>query len=392
MEINERAVEKAANELNKYAFFYSLKEHTRARGSEGGVAAPRSYPSLEGLKSAVKSGRLRPGETVDVEGFLSPFISMHRPRAYYPEMFLGDLRATAPGESREDGAEGASCLPHVLPVVRLPGLPDGWEIRFLYPASTGLFQHYEHPHRLMDVLTRDYLRIPVLLPPGDYPAGMVRFRARLLEMRPVQLEEFVHLDARESDAYTMRGLTLFLEASGEGWEAEPDGAPCGSLFVETRIKPLSHTRAEAVLEEALANVAEELFPATYRGDRKAGLDIDHETGHHFLRYRQRLFALIYRPFIAVYRAPHFLSLYLPTLLDEAALADREEVFDRAFSLLEEEMVKHGVVVEGGLPVDFVHDPRLPAWRDREALRNSLIERVVEERPYLSDTVHWLRGG
>ncbi len=167
--------------------------------------------------------------------------------------------------------------------------------------------------------------------------------------------------------------------------------PCGSLFVETRIKPLPHSKAEAVLEESLANVAEELFPAVDRGDRKAGQDIDHQTGHHFLRYRQRLFALIYRPFIAVYRAPHFLSLYLPTLLDDTSLEEQEKVFERAFALLEEEMVGHGAVVEGGLPVDFVHDPRLPAWRDREALRNTLIERVVEERPYLAGTVHWLRG-
>ncbi len=132
---------------------------------------------------------------------------MHHPRAYYPEMFLGDLRATTPKNGK---AEGASCLPHVLPVVRLPELPDGWEIRFLYPGSNGLFQYYEHPHRLMDVLTRDYLRIPVLLPPGGHPGGMVRFRARLLEMRQEQLEDYVHLDPREAQAYAVRGLNLFL--------------------------------------------------------------------------------------------------------------------------------------------------------------------------------------
>jgi hypothetical protein len=391
MDINERMVETAAHELNKYAYFYSLKEYARARGSEGGATQPRAFPSLAELKAAVKSGRLRPGETVEGEAFLSPYISMHHPRAHYPEMFLGDLRASV--------SEEGSHLPHVLPVVRLPGLPGGWSIQFLYPRSAELFQRYEHPHRLMDVLTRDYLRIPVLLPAhADYPTGWVKFRARLLEMRQDHLEEFVHLDRRESAAYAMRGLNLFLVVSGEGQGVEPlesatsiSSVPRGSLFVESRIRPLPHARVESILEEALTSMGEELFPGTNRGEKRAGLDIDPDTGHHYLSFRHRLFALIYRPIIAVYRSPHFLSLYLPTTLASADSGEKEEIFERAFAWMEERMIHHGAAVEGGLPVDFTHDPCLPAWRAREILRNGLIDRVVEERPYLARTVLWLRG-
>jgi hypothetical protein len=320
-------------------------------------------------------------------------------------MFLGDLRASV-AQADETGLEdearapdGTSWLPHVLPVVRLPGLPGGWDINFLYPSPAGLFQRYEHPHRLMDVLTRDYLRTPILLPSsGSHPTGWVRYRARLLELRQGQLEQFTHLDRRESEAYAARGLNLFLAASGEGQGVEPlepapptPPAPCGSLFVETRIRPLPHSRVESVLEEALASMAEELFPGTDRGRKRDGLDIDHATGHHFLRFRRRLFALIYRPIIAVYRSPHFLSLYLPAALEPALLREKEELFERAFAFLEESMIDHGAAVEGGLPVDFTHNPCLPAWRAREVLRNGLIDRVVEERPHLARTVLWLRG-
>lgn len=410
MDINERMVEAAAHELNKYAYFYSMKEYARARGSDGSEAPPRGFPSLAELKGAVKSGRLRPGEVVEGEAFLSPYISLHHPRAHYPEMFLGDLRASAsalPAEEAEDTAptegtgeeEGAYCLPHVLPVVRLPGLPGGWDIHFLYPRSAGLFQRYEHPHRLMDVRIRDYLRIPVLLPSSDdHPTGWVRFRARLIEMRQGQLEEFVHLDRRESEAYSLRGLNLFLMVSGEGQGVEPlepapsvSPAPRGSLFVETRVRPLPHARVESMLEEALTSMAEELFPGANRGEKRAGLDIDSHTGHHFLSFRHRLFALIYRPIIAVYRSPHFLSLYLPTTLEPAGLKEKEEIFERAFAWMEGKMIDHGAAVEGGLPVDFTHDPCLPAWRAREILRNGLIDRVMEERPYLARTILWLRG-
>jgi hypothetical protein len=138
-------------------------------------------------------------------------------------------------------------------------------------------------------------------------------------------------------------------------------------------------------------MGEELFPGTKRGEKRAGLDIDPATDHHYLSFRHRLFALIYRPVIAVYRSPHFLSLYLPTTLDSADSGEKEEIFERAFAWMEERMIHHGAAVEGGLPVDFTHDPCLPAWRAREILRNGLIDRVVEERPYLARTVLWLRG-
>ncbi len=251
----------------------------------------------------------------------------------------------------------------------------------------------------MDVLIRDYLRIPILLPSrDDHPSGWVRFRARLLEMRQGQLEEFVHLDRRESEAYAVRGLNLFLVVSGEGQGLEPfepapsvSSQPRGSLFVETRVRPLPHAQVESILEEALSSMAEELFPETDRGEKRAGLDIDPHTGHHFLSFRHRLFALIYRPIIAVYRSPHFLSLYLPTTLESAGLQDKEDIFERAFALMEGKMIHHGAALEGGLPVDFTHDPRLPAWRDREILSNGLIDRVMEERPYLARTILWLRG-
>jgi hypothetical protein len=389
MDLVDRVAEKVAAELNRYAFFYSMKDISDARGAGTEAPAPRAVDSPVALKTGFMQGTLRPGMDVEGEAYLSPFISLHRPRAYYPELLLGGLRASAsPGRKGEGG------LPHILPVVKLPPLPGGWRMSFLYAGPEGLFTRHEHPRGARDALIRDYARIPLLAPPGSpMPGGWVAFRARLLELRPERLRESVAWERRELEAYALRGLNLFLAVLDEGHGLREldggSGAPAGSLFAETRIGPLPHHRAEKVVEECLIPAVEEVFPGRERGDRRQGIDLDETAGHHVLRFRRRLTALIYSPAFAVFRSPSLLGLYLPTDLGEG-LEGSEKGFLGLYSRVEKALAACGAS-PAGVHLDFVHDPGSAAWRERGLLRSELVEEILQARPHLSGVVEWLRG-
>ncbi len=392
MEITSRMVEGAAVELAKYGFFYAFSDHRRARGREPGRIFPtHKMKSLTGLKSLFRRQMLYPGTMVEGRGVLSPFISLYRPRAHYPQMILGGLRSTS-----EEAGEKSSSLPHILPVIKLPPLPDGNLIYFLYPEDAELFHRYEFPQDLREVLTRDYLRVPLLLPPEYAGAeGVVEFRARLLELREESLRPHASIGGKAYQGYSLRGLTLFLSLVEEdGYLQElpeiPYGAR-GALFVESRVSPLNIESVESSVEAALKCCAEELFPEERQGERKEGTKIDHQTDHHFLRFRNRLFAFIYKPLIAVYRYPHYFSLYMPLPLQPEVLKEKELLFEKAYGRLTQTISRTEEWSEAQFTVDFVHDASLPFWRERGVLRNDLFLRVLREKPFLKATLDWLRS-
>ncbi len=389
MEATARIAEKIAAELNRYAYFYSMKDISEARGSAAERSGTRAVGSLASLKAWFIGGTLRPGAEIEGEAYFTPYISMHRPRAYYPEMLLGELRAGSPPVPDSENA-----LPHILPVVKLPPFPDGTQMGFLYPVPRDLFTRYQHPRGVRDALIRDYLRVPLLLPPGTrVPTGRVAFRARLLELRPERLREAVTWEKRELEAYALRGLNLFLAVIDDRHEVRvlDEGAapPSGSLFAETRIDHLPHHRAEEVMEECLVPAVEELFPGSGRGERDRGLELGLSTAHHVLHFRSRLTAFIYRPAFAVFRRPCLLSLFLP-----AELGARLEETEKTFLTLYEKVTGALGACGAASPaprLDFVHEPGSEEWRSRGLLRSEAVEELARERPGLAGALEWLRG-
>jgi len=394
MDARQRERERTAAELNRYAFFYTMKDIGEARGSGDAPSFTRELPSFAALKVEFMAGSLRPGAEVCGEAFLSPHISLHRPRAYYPELLLGRLRASAPA-----GGPAPAGLPHALPVVELPPLPGGWKVLFLYPGPRGLFTRYQHPAGARDALIRDYLRIPLLLPAGGAAVtGPVRFRARLLELRAERLREGLAWESRELEAYALRGLNLFLAVLDPGQGLQPlqeetqgaEETPAGSLFAECRLEPPPDNREEAALEECLVSAVEEVFPSRDRGQRRQGMDLDHETDHHALRFRGRLTALIYRPAFAAFRKPSFWGIFLPTVLAGRELEESRHRFRDLYLKVTERL--GGCAASSEQPeLDFVHDPADGFWRERGLLRSGLVEDLLEKHPHLAAIVSWLRG-
>ncbi len=394
MDARDRECERTAAELNRYAFFYNMKNISEARGSGDAPSSTREIASLAELKKEFAAGTLRPGAEVSGEAFISPFISMHRPRAYYPELLLGSLRASAPGHSHKpDG------LPHALPVVELPPLPGGWKMIFLYPGPEGLFTRYQHPAGFRDVLIRDYPRLPLLVPAGNAAVpGRVAFRARLLELRPEKLREALAWEKRELEAYALRGLNLYLAVLDEGQGLQGQGeaglegvdAVFGSLFAESRIRMPAGAREEVLLEECLISAVEEVFPPVERGERRQGPDLDHETGHHYLRFRRRLSAFIYRPAFAVFKKPSFLGLFLPSALSGQILEENRRRFRDLYLKVVEALMDCAASPES-MELDFVHEPHHGFWRERGLLEGELLGTVLERHPLLAETVSWLRG-
>jgi hypothetical protein len=306
-------------------------------------------------------------------------------------MLLGNLRAT-----RQETIEGGvPALPHILPVSEVPPLPDKTLLYFLYPPDSCLFQRYEFPQNLRELLTRDYLRTPILIPlEHAHLRGRVRFRARLMELREGPLSTLAALDKKTYDAHSARGLTLFLSLAGEEegfMEESMPGLPPpqGSLFVEARVPSQKIEEREKAVKQVLRSVACELFPGERREHAGEAPSIDHESEQHFHRFRNRWFAFIYGPLIAVYRLPGFLSLYMPVSLNPATLDREEAIFERAFSRMAELLSPAHTLGKEYISVDFTHCLSHPFWQEAGALQNELFATVLKEYPFLKKTVDWL---
>ncbi len=373
-----------AGEMGKFSLCFMLSEHRRALQTKGRT---RSFSGMDvtAIKAGILEEALRAGDEVEGEALASPFAAVYAPRAYYPPYFLGEMRAAL-----RRGESPPHASPHYLPVNELPPLPDGSRVFFLFQRDKHAFDRPDFPAHVRDVLTRDYMRMPLLIPPRqEIRPGMVRFRARLMQSGRDTAYRLAGMGENPYDAYSSRGLTHFLQLLElENTGEEPSLR--GSLFAELSFaaEPDGEEVLE-LLEDAVRNEVEEVFPPCPRGEREEpGCYLPH-SGFHVTRFKRRLFALVYDPVIAVFRAPRLLGIYLPRELTQVAPeqgAIFEEFVLRTASALESHL---------GLPapsrVETAYDFRLPWARERGALRGTAFDRLVGTYPFLMPTMKWLRG-
>ncbi|WP_287155441.1 hypothetical protein [Candidatus Solincola tengchongensis] len=372
-----------AEEMGKYSICYALSEHSSAEGRDR-RGRDHSGMEVQGIKEAIFGESLREGDTVEAEGMLSAYAVLYQPRAYYPAYVMGEMRAAL-----RRGEPPPPTSPHYLPVCRLPRLPDGLGIGFLYPSGRRDFDRPDFPARLRDVLTRDFPRLPVLLPEGfDGGWGLVRLRARVLRLEKDTMSRLAGMGEDAYAAYAARGLVHFLEPlEVERVETLPMR---GSLFVEMSLpQACSWERACGALDMVLREAVEEVFPPCERGEREEGTCYLPRGGHHLFRFRTRLFAMVYRPAIAVYRAPRFLGLFLPE-----DLGQEDEGVHELFRCLAEyvgDRMSEETGAGAACRVEVAYDNRLPWVRRRGALSGPDFRRLESRFPFLAPTLKWLRG-
>jgi len=375
---------KLAEEISKFSFCFALSEYRRALEFKG---RKKSFSGLDiaGIKAGILGEAMRAGDEVEGEALASSFAAVYQPRAYYPAYFLGEMRAAL-----RRGENPPAASPHYLPVSKLPQLPDGSHITFLYQRDKTAFDRPDFPAHVRDVLTRDFIRMPMLIQPGqDAARGVLRFRARVLQLDRETSYRLAGLGDNSYEAYSARGLTHFLQPLE--LEALDVGTSLrGSLFAELSFaEDLVWEKSLGLFEETVCDVVERVFPPCPRGEREEpGCYLPH-SGFHVTRFRRRLFALVYDPVIVIFRAPRLLGIYLPSDL----LRGREE----AAALFEEFVLDFTSTLSGGLGLDSpasvetAYDNLLPWARKRGALRGPAFDLLGEEHPFLTPTLHWLRG-
>lgn len=372
-----------ADEIARFALCFALCEHEQAEEARG---RRNSYHGMDidAIKAGILGERIKPGDTVEGEAMASPFAAVYQPRAYYPAYVLGEMRAAL-----RRGEASPSASPHYLPVSLLPPLPDGWRVAFLYPTGKEAFDRPDFPANARDVLTRAYRRLPLLLPPhvGE-PRGRVRFRATLRRLRRESMARLAGLGEDSFEVYAARGLADFLRLE----EVEPTQAASvrGSLFAEIDLgEGVGRDRVTEVLEDVVCRLAREVFPACERGKRQDEGCCLPGSGHQVIRFRRRLFALVFDPVIAVYRAPALVGLYLPCDVGDGAAesASRFEEFSRMFILAMRDELGLAIPPQ----VEVTYDNRLPWAREGGALRGPAFQAVEEGFPLLRPTLRWLRG-
>ncbi len=373
------------DEMAKFSLSFALSEHSRAEEAAGRHKFHRGM-NVAAVKAGILGGNVNPGDELEGEGLASPFAAVYQPRAYYPAYALGEMRAAL---RRGEGPPSAS--PHYLPVSLLPPLPDGWRVNFLYPPDKEAFDRPDFPAHSRDVLTRAYNRLPLLIPPQSGEVrGRVRFRARLKRLSRDTLGRLAGLGDDSCDLYAARGLAHFLFLD-EVLEEEAAPSLRGSLFAEVDLgEGAGWDKVMEVLEDSVCGLAAEAFPEYERGDRQdEGCRLP-GSGHQVIRFRRRLFALVFDPVIAVYRSPGLLGLYLPWDLGEEPnrASSRFEAFLRRLT--------RGLEEKLGLSepprIEVAYDNLLPWAREGGALRGAAFQAVEEERPFLRPTLRWLRGG
>lgn len=374
-----------AEEIAKFALCYALSEHADADGGRGRRSRSHSDMDVPRLKTGILNDRVSPGDELEIEALACPYAAIYHPRAYYPAYVLGEMRAAL-----RRGEEAPSASPHYLPVSVLPPLPDGWRITFLFKAEKRAYGKPDFPGNARDVLTREFMRFPLLVPPGcEEPRGRMRLKARIMQLRREPLRRLAGLGERAFETYSARGLTFFLLP--EVLEARMEYAPLrGSLFCELRL-PVERGFEDVTeaVESALREVVEEVFPECPRGERlDSGCYLPH-TGFHVVRFRRKLMALVFDPLIAVLRAPGLLGVYLPCDL-LSGLEESSALFRGSVVRLCERM-KEMLSLPTVPGVEIAYDNRLPWADERGALRGEPFDGVEEEHPFLVPTLNWLRG-
>jgi hypothetical protein len=372
-----------AEEIAKYSLCFAMSEHDKA------VEHKRSSRALTGtdvvaIKAGILGESIHPGDEVEGEALACAFTAIYQPRAYYPSYFLGEMRAAL-----RRGESPPSASAHYLPVSVMPPLPDGWGITFLYPLDREGFDRSDFPSHARDVLTRDYMRLPMLVPPGEAsPSGKLRFRARILRLSEDTLARLSGMGEKSYEAYSARGLTFFLKPME--LEVTEGASMRGSLFAEISLmEEAGWDRVVGFLEEAIKGTVEEVFPQCTRGERQGIECYLPHSGFHAVRFRRRLFAMVYDPVIVIYRAPRLLGIYLPCdLMGDVEVS--ANMFERYIRLFAANM--QGELDLSSPPVvDIAYDNRLSWAKEGGALRGHAFSEVGEEHPLLRPTLEWMRG-
>jgi hypothetical protein len=372
-----------AEEVAKFSLCFALSAHREAVEHRGN---PKSISGVDvaGIKSGILKEDIRPGDEVEGEALACAYTAIYSPRAYYPSYFLGGMRAAL-----RDGERAPAASAHYLPVSVMPPLPDGWGINFLYPTEKSAFDRPNFPAHTRDVLTRDFQRIPMLVPPGgNPPVGRVSFKARFLQSSREAMERLAGLGEKSYEAYSARGLTSFLEPIQV--ELKDRASMRGSLFAELSLaRKLDWEQELGALEEAIRGTVKEVFPQCDRGERQGMECYLPHSGFHVYRFRKRLFALVFDPVFVVYRSPRLLGIFLPC--DLAGEVEESEARFERFVVLLSEVLEKKLDLGGAPRVDIAYDNRLPWVGERGALKSSRFAEVERRYPFLKTTLAWLRG-
>ncbi|MDY6795338.1 MAG: hypothetical protein SWK76_08670 [Actinomycetota bacterium] len=375
---------KLYEELAKFSLCYALSDHKEADDVET-RRGPMREIDIPGLKSSILNEEVRPGDIVEGEALASEFAAIYHPRAYYPSYPLGEIRAAL-----REGKSAPETSPHYLPASRPPPLPDGWSIAFLFPTDKDALDRPDFPAHIRDVLTRDYQRMPLLLPPGrEVEWGRVRFSARIVELRYDSLKNKAGMSENSYEVYSARGLTYFLAPESIEVVGER-GSLRGSLYTEISLPQAGDWgKVTEILEGVVRDTVESIYPECRRGERQEEGCYLPYTGFHVMRFRRRLFCLVYDPVFVIFRAPRLVGLYASCDL-LGRLEESSSLFERFVVAFCDEL-ESGLVLEAVPRIETSYDNRLTWARERGALRGAVFDRLEEEHPYLGATLKWLRG-
>lgn len=370
--------------ISKFSLCYALSEHREAEGKRA-RRKPVSGCDINSLKAGILNESIRAGQEIGGEAVACPFTAVYQPRPYYPSYLLGEIRAAL-----RQGESPPSTSPHFLPVSVLPPLSDGWRVTFLYPLNKEEFDRPDFPAHVRDVLTRDFSRLPLLIPTEmEEMRGKIAYRAHLMQLSRTTLSRLAGLNEGSYNAYSARGLTFFLQAL-EMEPIEEELSLRGSLFAELQLPQDGvWEKVMEVMEGAVCEAVEAVFPECTRGERQdSGCYLPH-TGFHVVQFRRRLLALVYEPVMVVFRAPRLIGLYFPqdVLRDLEQPSSLFEVFSLTFCGKLEEALGYS----SRLKVEIAFDNRLPWARERGTLQGPSFKRLEEEHPFLEPTLDWLRG-
>ncbi len=376
-----KELERLKKEMGKFCLLFALSRH-RELADRFRPGKEWRNVDVESLKRGILREEVSPGDRVEGRGVISPYAAVYHPRPFYPQYVLGEIRAAM---QRGEGSPEVS--PHFLPASRLPALPGGWRIAFLYPVDTEALVRPAVPADVREVLVRHYPVLPVLVPPElGSPWGRASFRARVFRLEHEQLRESLGMGEEAYRAYSRRGVIHFLVL--EELSAVEEADLRGSLFLELSVPrdALEGLSGEG-FRDLFCSAVEECL-GEERQVREPSCGYLPLTGYQELRFRSRMTGVVDSPFYGVFRAPASVGLYIP-----CELVRREWEGDGLLGELLRAMERRSGLADsrGGWKVEFCFDNTLPHWRGRGALEGPLFDRLENEWPEARTLLSWLRG-
>ncbi len=219
--------------------------------------------------------------------------------------------------------------------------------------------------------------------------GKVRFRARLRQLSRESMVKLAGVGERPYESYSARGLTYFLEPLEIATAGDPHDLR-GSLFAEMAIPGNPGWEAiTPLLEDSVRDSVADTFPECARGEREELSCYLPHSGHQVVRFRRRLFGLVFDPVVVLFRSPNLLGLYLPCDLLRG-LEEASSLF-RRFVLRLSQVIEEHLELEEPLSVEIAYNNRLPWAAERGALRGRGFRMLAEDYVFLERTLEWLRG-